>query len=37
LSDKIIVCRINKQNVGWDEFRTYDIKGSITGKYIFLK
>jgi len=24
---KITVCRINEQNVGWDEFGTYDVKG----------
>jgi len=23
------VCRIKEQNVGWDEFGTYDIKGLI--------
>jgi len=24
---KITVCRIKEQNVGWDEFGTYDVKG----------
>jgi len=31
------VCRIKEQNVGWDEFGTYDVKGgnyekTLTGK-----
>jgi len=24
------VCKIKEQNVGWDEFGTYDVKGLIT-------